>query len=216
VTCDVREIAVDLDHAHRREPSTPRAATIPRPVLSRVAAVRYVALLRGINVGGKTLVRMAELKTCFENLGFDGVSTYIASGNVLFGAGEDAAGELATRIEAAIERELGLPVKVVVLDREAYARIVEAIPKSWIGDGTVRANVAFVRPGTDARQLVRELAPDPAIEEVKAVDGAVLWATRRDSLNRSVVRKLIGGTAYKELTIRNLNTTLKLNELLAG
>jgi uncharacterized protein (DUF1697 family) len=181
-----------------------------------VAAVRYVALLRGINVGGKTLVKMAELKACFEDLGFERVSTYIASGNVLFEAEpEDDAG-LATTIEAGLERRLELPLKVVVLSRAAYAEIVAAIPASWIGNATVSANVAFVRPGTDASEVVRELAPDAAIEEMKAVDGAILWATRRDAINRSVVRKLIGGTAYKELTIRNLNTTLKLHDLLAG
>jgi uncharacterized protein (DUF1697 family) len=177
--------------------------------------VRYVALLRGINVGGRTLVKMADLKACFEQLGFDDVSTYIASGNVLFESGDDAAG-LATTIEAAIEQRFELPVKVVVLDRASYARIVKAIPKPWIGDGSLRANVAFVRPGTDAKAVVRDLEPDPAIEEVKAVKGAILWATRRDALNRSVMRKLIAGAAYKELTVRNLNTTLKLQELLAG
>ena len=178
--------------------------------------MRYVALLRGVNVGGRTLVKMADLKACFEDLGFGGVSTYIASGNVLFESDEADAAALATTIEAAIEQRFELPVKLVVLDRRAYARIVKAIPKPWIGDGTVRANVAFVRPGTDAKEVVRALEPDPAIEEVKAVDGAILWATRRDSLNRSAMRKLIAGAAYKELTVRNLNTTLKLNELLAG
>lgn len=176
--------------------------------------MRYVALLRGVNVGGRTLVKMATLKTCFEDLGFEDVSTYIASGNVLFETDEDDGAELATSIEAAIERRFELLVRLVVLDQKAYARIVKAIPKPWIGDDTVRANAAFVRHGTDAKEVVRELAPDPAIEEVKAVDGAILWATRRDSLNRSVMRKLIGGDAYKELTVRNLNTTLKLNDLL--
>jgi len=178
--------------------------------------VRYVALLRGINVGGKTLVKMADLRACFEQFGFEGVSTYIASGNVLFESDEDDATALATTIEAAIEKRFELPVKVVVLDRGSYARIVKAIPKPWIGDGALRANVAFVRPGTDAKQVVRDLEPDAAIEEVKAIDGAILWATRRDSVNRSVMRKLIAGAAYKELTVRNLNTTLKLHELLAG
>jgi uncharacterized protein (DUF1697 family) len=177
--------------------------------------VRYVALLRGINVGGRTLVRMAELKACLEDLGLGDVSTYIASGNVLFESDEGAAA-LATRIESAIEQRFELPVKVVVLDRQAYARIVKAIPKAWIGDATLRANVAFLRPGTDAKEVVRDLEPDAAIEEVKAVKGAILWATRRDSVNQSTMRKLIGGAAYKELTVRNLNTTLKLNELLGG
>ena len=178
--------------------------------------MRYVALLRGINVGGRTLVKMADLKTCFEELGFARVSTYIASGNVLFESDEDDAVALATRIESAIERQFELPVKVVVLDAKAYATIVKAIPEAWTHDDRLRANVAFLRRGSEAKEVVRELQPDPEIEEVKAVDGAILWATRRDSLNRSVMRKLIGGAAYKELTVRNLNTTLKLHELLSG
>ena len=178
--------------------------------------MRYVALLRGINVGGRTLIKMAELRECVEALGLGDVSTYIASGNVLFDSGRRDAAKLETEIARAIERRFELPVKVVVLDRAAYARIVRAIPKPWVGDASLRANVAFVRRGTDAKQVVRELRPDAAVEEVKAVDGAILWATRRDALDRSVMRKLIGGAAYKELTVRNLATTLKLQELLAS
>ena len=177
--------------------------------------MRYIALLRGINVGGKTLIKMEDLKACFEALGLDGVSTYIASGNVLFETSQRSAAKLETKIERAIELRFQLPVKVVVLDRAAYGRIVEAIPKSWVGDESLRANVAFVRRGIDAKQVVRELGPDAVIEEVKAIDGAILWATKRDALERSVMRKLIGGATYKELTVRNLNTTLKLQELLA-
>jgi uncharacterized protein (DUF1697 family) len=177
--------------------------------------VKYVALLRGINVGGKTLIKMADLRTCAEELGLDAVSTFIASGNLLFESAERSAAKLETKIERAVEKRFELPVKVVVLDRAAYARIVKAIPKTWVGDKELRANVAFVRRGTNAKQVVRELEPDPAVEEVKAVNGAILWATKRDSVNRSVMRKLIGGAAYKELTVRNLNTTLRLHDLLA-
>jgi uncharacterized protein (DUF1697 family) len=176
--------------------------------------VRYIALLRGINVGGKTLMKMADLKACFEGLGFDEVATYIASGNVLFESGKTDPAKLEAKIERAIQKRFDLPAKVVVLDRSAYGRIVKAIPKAWMDDASLRANVAFVRRGTNPRDVVRELQPDPAVEQVKAVDGAILWATRRDSLNRSVMRKLIGGAAYKEMTVRSLNTTLKLRELI--
>jgi uncharacterized protein (DUF1697 family) len=178
--------------------------------------VRYVALLRGINVGGKSLIKMADLKTCVEALGLEDVSTYIASGNVLFASGERETAKLERKIEHAIEQRFRLPVKVVVLDRPSYGRIVGAVPASWQGDAGLRANVAFVRRGTDARTVVRELDPDPAVEEVKAIKGAILWATKRDALNRSVMRKLIGGAAYKELTVRNVNTVLKLHELLSS
>ena len=148
--------------------------------------MRYVALLRGINVGGKTLIKMADLKTCVEELGLEDVSTYIASGNVLFETRKRDPARLEATIEDAIQQRFALPVTVVVLDRVAYARIAEAIPKAWIGDAGLRANVAFVRRGTVAKQVVRDLEPDPAVEEVKAIDGAILWATRRDALNRSV------------------------------
>ena len=178
--------------------------------------MRYVALLRGINVGGNTLIKMADLKTCVEELGLDDVSTYIASGNVLFESGRRDAAKLETEIERAIEKRFELPVKVVVLDRTALARIVKAVPKSWVGDESLRANVAFVRRGTDARRVVRELEPDRRVEEVKAITGAILWATKRSALNRSVMRKLVGGATYKELTVRNLRTTLKLDELVGN
>jgi uncharacterized protein (DUF1697 family) len=181
-----------------------------------VFLVRYVTLLRGINVGGKTLINMKDLKACIMELGLDDVSTYIASGNVLFDSRERGAARHQKKIEGAIENRFGLPVKAVVLDRRAYLRIVRAIPTAWVGNAAVRANVAFVRAGTDSKQVVRGLQPDPAVEEVRAVSGAILWATKRDALDRSVIRKLIGGAAYKELTVRSLNTTLKLRELLAG
>ena len=97
-----------------------------------------------------------------------------------------------------------------MLDRAPTGGSSEQSRKAWIGDTTLRANVAFLRRSTNAKQLVHELEPDPAVEEVKAVNGAILWATKREAINRSVMRKLIGGAAYKELTVRNLNTTLKL------
>jgi uncharacterized protein (DUF1697 family) len=179
------------------------------------AHVRYIALLRGINVGGKTQIKMADLKTSVEELGLENVSTYIASGNVLFESRARDAAKLEESIERAIEQRFRLPVKVVVLDRAAFTRIVKAIPRPWLGDNSLRANVAFVRRGTDAKQVIRELEPDAAVEEVKAINGAILWATKRNAVNRSVMRKLIGGAVYKELTVRNLSTTLKLQELLA-
>src|SRR5690348_5372113 len=112
---------------------------------------------------------MAELKACVESLGLDDVSTYIASGNVLFESSERDAAKLEAKIERGLERKLELPLKVVVLDRPGYARVVKAVPDRWLGDASLRANVAFVRRGTDARRLVRELEPDPAVEDVKAI-----------------------------------------------
>lgn len=178
--------------------------------------MRYVALLRGINVGGKSLVRMADLKDCVEELGYEDVSTFIASGNVLFETSERDAAKLESTLERAIERRFGLPITVVVRSRAEFRRIVDAIPRRWVGNDGVRVNVAFVRRALDGRKLARQLEPREGVDELVATKSALIWATRRDALTRSGLQKLIGSAAYKNLTVRNLNTTLKLEELLAA
>lgn len=180
-----------------------------------MAPMRYVALLRGINVGGKAVIRMADLKECVETLGYDEVSTFIASGNVLFETAERNAAKLESAIERALEKRFRLPITVVVRSRSEVGRIVKAIPAKWIGNDSLRVNVAFVRRTVDGRKLARQLPPKEGVDEVVATRSAVIWATRRDALTRSGMQKLVGDPAYKDVTVRNVNTTLKLHELLA-
>ena len=179
-------------------------------------AMRYVALLRGINVGGKSLIRMADLKECVEALGYEDVSTFIASGNVLFETAERNAAKLESAIERALERRFRLPITVVVRSRAEVERIVKAIPPSWIENDSLRVNVAFLRRTRDGRKLAREFEPREGVDELVATKSALIWATRRDSLTRTGMQKLVRDAAYKDMTVRNLNTTLKLRELLAG
>jgi uncharacterized protein (DUF1697 family) len=88
----------------------------------------HVALLRGINVGGRNKVPMAELREVVASLGHTGVSTYIQSGNVLFSTGEADAGKLAAALEAAISERFGLWASVVVLSRDELAALLAANP----------------------------------------------------------------------------------------
>jgi uncharacterized protein (DUF1697 family) len=178
--------------------------------------MRYVALLRGINVGGKSIVRMADLKQCLEDLGYEHVSTFIASGNVVFETSERNAAKLESAIERALEERFRLPITVVVRSRAEVGRIVKAIPAKWVGNESVRVYVAFLRRTRDGRKLAREIRPREGVDELVATKSALMWATRRDALTRSGLQKLPAGAAYKDMTLRNLNTTLKLHELLVG
>jgi uncharacterized protein (DUF1697 family) len=177
--------------------------------------VRYVALLRGINVGGNALIKMADLKDCVVALGHENVSTYIASGNLFFESRERSAPKLEAQLEDALAAAFGLPVKVVVRTPGEIAKIVARIPKAWIGNGDLRVNVAFLLRGVDARTVARELTPKEGIDELVPAPGALILATRRDALTRTGL-KLVGTPVYKQLTMRNLNTTLKLAELVGG
>ena len=88
----------------------------------------HVALLRGINVGGRNKVPMADLREVVTSLGHTGVSTYIQSGNVLFSTTEDDTAKLATALESAIEDRFGIWSSVVVLSRDELARVLAANP----------------------------------------------------------------------------------------
>src|SRR6185436_11820528 len=96
-----------------------------------VQPVNYVALLRGINLGDNNIIKMLDLKACFEDEGFENVSTYIASGNVLFGASAKEAGKLVGRLEKLLSKRFGYESRVVVCSQPELAEIVASCPKGF-------------------------------------------------------------------------------------
>jgi uncharacterized protein (DUF1697 family) len=177
---------------------------------------RYVALLRGVNVGGKGMVSMAALAETFRGLGFEDVRTYLNSGNVIFSATAAPAAELSTKIEPAIEKDTGLAVSVLVLDAAAVRSVVDALPPSWVTDATVRTDVLFLWPDVDEPGLLDRVPRNPDVDDVRYTPGALLWRIDRVNAGRSRETRLVGSALYKRMTIRNANTTRKLHEMLSG
>jgi uncharacterized protein (DUF1697 family) len=175
--------------------------------------VRYVALLRGVNVGGKAIIRMAELRECAADLGLEDLRTYIASGNLLFRSPERQASRLDTELGRAIEERFGLRVPVVVRSASEISRIASSIPAAWVGASDLRVTVAFLLRGANARGIAAGLKPREGIDELTMAPGALILATRRDALTRTGL-KLVGTDAYRSMTLRNATTALKLAELL--
>jgi len=177
--------------------------------------VRYAALLRGINVGGKALIPMSELRECVSAIGHADVSTYIASGNVIFDAPRRVAAALEAELEQAIEQRFALDVKVFVRTAAQLEAVAAAVPAQWVGNKQLRCNGVFLARELDRPSLVDELEPKDGIEEVIYVKGTLLWAARVASLAKSSMVKLSRRPEYKQMTVRNLNTTLKLRELVS-
>lgn len=175
----------------------------------------YLALLRGINVGGKNKVEMSRLKTTFEALGLTGVRTYINSGNVIFGDKRRKPAKLTSLLEEAIATDFGFPVKVLVREREAMASVAEAIPPSWKDDSTMRCYVMFLWGAVDEPAVVEGLTIKEDIDDVQYVPGAIIWRVDRDNLNRSGMMKVPSSDLYQSMTIRNCNTVRKLAEMAA-
>ena len=174
----------------------------------------YVALLRGINVGGKNLVKMADLKDCFEQLGFDGVRTYINSGNVIFRSGAKDKRRLARKIEPPLEALVGQPIRVLLRTLPEMEATAKALPDDWVNDSTMKCDVWFLTPEVDAPDVLDELSAKPEIEDVRYVDGAVIWRIDRSNYNRSRMPKVVGTELHKQLSVRNVNTVRKLTALM--
>jgi uncharacterized protein (DUF1697 family) len=175
----------------------------------------YVALLRGINVGGKTKVDMPTLREVFAGVGCEDVRTYINSGNVLF-RDKRAPRTLVSRLERAIEDEFGFPVPAQLRDLEAIRRLCEAIPDEWTNDGEQKTDVMFLASELDKPDLLESIVHDPDIETVLHGPGALVWNISRANQGRGNATRLARSDIYSRMTIRNVNTVRKLRELLEG
>jgi uncharacterized protein (DUF1697 family) len=181
---------------------------------SKTTAPVFVALLRGVNVGGNNIISMKSLKTSFEKLGFKDVGTYINSGNILFKAKERDARKLETKIEAMLSRDYKLGCKVVVRSSREMASLIENLPKSWDGDKQWKYNVIFLRHSIDSEEVIKRLGPKPKIEKVVYYPGTLLWSARISDMSQTTMFKLSGQKLFQEMTVRNTNTTRKLYELM--
>jgi uncharacterized protein (DUF1697 family) len=174
----------------------------------------FVALLRGVNVGGKNAVSMTALKDSFERLGLQDVRTYINSGNVLFRSSVTDARTLERRIDRMLAGEHGLASKVVVRSEAEMARVVKTIAATWKPDPRWKYNVMFLRPAVDSPDVLSGIALKPDIERAVYCPGTLLWSARLSGLGRTAMMKLVGQPLYREMTVRNVNTTKQILELM--
>jgi len=167
---------------------------------------RYVALLRGVNVGGVNM-KMADLADVVRGLGYDDVKTVLASGNVLFTT-PDAAAASKDRLEAALRERFGYEAWVHVLTVDAVQRIIDAFPYERSADR--HAYVVFVlKP--EVRDELLAVKLDPAVEQATAGDGVVYWSVPKgDTLESAMGKAQAAGRHKPWLTTRNLNTLEKL------
>ncbi len=175
----------------------------------------YVAFLRGVNVGGKGIVSMAAIKEALVAIGLSDVRTYINSGNVIFSTRASGPHELAARIEKALEQHTGMAIKVLVMDHKTLKKVVDAIPRNWVDDKTMRTYVLLLWKELDDRRILDRLPIKPGVDELRYTPGAVVWRVDRENVGRSQMNRIVGTPLYKNITVRSANTMRKLNELTA-
>ena len=176
----------------------------------------YVAFLRGINVGGNSIVSMADIKEAVTGAGFANVRTYINSGNVIFSSAASDTAKLASKIEMALAEKTGMAIKALVFDHRALKKIVAAIPATWVDGPAMRCYVMLLWAEVNDPEVLKQLPSNPDIDDVKYVPGAVIWRIDRENVTRSRMGKIAGTRFYKLQTTRNANTVRKLDALMAA
>lgn len=177
---------------------------------------KYLILLRGINVGGRNKIPMAELRKCLEKLGYSSVKTYIASGNAILQSDENPR-TIKTKIESTLIKHFKLNsdyIKVLVLTQKQLQAVVDNKPKGF-GDHpeNYHSDVIFLID-MDSSQVMSVFNPKEGVDKIWSGDGVIYSQRLSAERTKSRLNNIVGTSAYKSMTIRNWNTTTKLLELL--
>lgn len=176
-----------------------------------MAGQRFVALLRGINVGGHNVIKMADLRASFAGMGFTDVETLIASGNVVFTAKRASKSKLIADIEQRLSRDFRYRSRVHVVSADELTQVVAEAPTGFGGRPvTYRYDVLFVMEPFTAKQALAQVPVTPRVDEATAGRHALYFRRLVAKAAQSHLVRLAQQPVYQHLTVRNWNTTTKL------
>lgn len=173
--------------------------------------MQYILLLRGINVGGKNKVSMAELKKQLAELNFEKITTYINSGNILFYSDKKIE-EIKEGITALFEKNYDFKILFTLLSAKDYKKDSEELPPWWEED-LARKDIIFFTDECDKEAIIEDLMKLQLNNEIIHIgDKAVFWGKydENEFLKTAYHKHLIKQSYYKQITIRNGKTYEKI------
>ena len=176
---------------------------------------RYALLVRGINVGGKNKVVMAQLRQELTELGLEKVETYINSGNIFF-TSTDAKAQLVEKLEAFFEVHYPFIQSFSLLSLEDFEAELENLPEWWTKD-LARKDVLFYTEGLDVEQVIETVKSLELKDEVLHFGKlGIFWGKfSEESYSKTAYHKhLLKMPFYRHITIRNAKTFDKIGQLL--
>ena len=176
---------------------------------------KYLTLLRGINVGGNSIIKMADLKACFEKMGYTDVQTYIQSGNVIFRSVETDINKLIATIENGLSEKFNINIPVVVITHKQMKQVVETAPPDYGKDpDNYRYDVIFVKEPLTTSEAMSKITPRQGIDNTWHGESVLYFSRLTSKAGQSYLSKVMSLSIYKLMTIRNWNTTTKLLTLI--
>lgn len=172
---------------------------------------QYLALLRGINVGGNNVIKMVDLKTCFEYMGFTDVTTYIQSGNVLFSSEVQDKRKLTQEIEHVLSERFNYQSLVVVLSYGQLENTVKKAPENFGSNhAEYRYDVLFLKEPLKSEEAIKNIRLREGVDQAYQGKEVLYTSKLISKAGKSYLTKIVSHPMYQSLTIRNWNTTLNL------
>jgi uncharacterized protein (DUF1697 family) len=180
-----------------------------------MADIQYLALLRGINVGGNNIIKMADLKACFEDMGFTEVVTFIQSGNILFRSAEKDKTKLTQKIEQVLSKKFSYKSRLVVVPYKELKKAVERAPKGFGKElDKYRYDVIFLKEPLSSREAMKNVSIKEGVDSAYIGKSVLYFSRLISKASQSYLTKMIKLPVYQNMTIRNWNTTTKLLALM--
>lgn len=176
---------------------------------------RYLALLRGINVGGNNIIKMVDLKKSFEDIGCTDVITYIQSGNVIFTSTVSSIDTLEQIIQNKLSKQFKYDSCVVVVPERELSQVVTNAPTGFgKKPAKYRYDVIFLKRPATVGEAMKQIVLRDGVDTVTTGKTALYFSRVIAKAGKSYLSKVIQKPIYKSMTIRNWNTTTKLLALM--
>jgi uncharacterized protein (DUF1697 family) len=173
----------------------------------------HLALLRKINVGGNNVIKMNDLKTLFEEMGFTNVKTYIQSGNVLFSSFEKSTTKTKEKIDKELSGKINSKIKLLTLD-EMKEIIIEKPELYGEENDKYRYTIIFLIDPLKAKDAIKEIKMRAGIDEIWDGKNVLYVSQLKSQMTKSYLTKIVGTSIYQNMTLRTWNVTKKLYELM--
>ena len=178
--------------------------------------IKFIALLRGINVSGQKIIKMSELKLLFEEMGFQDVQTYIQSGNVIFSSKEKSGKKLEAKISASIKNKFGFDVPVIVINPKEIEYVLKNNPFIQKKKAVEKLYVTFLSE-TPSVENINKISRNNYSPEEYIIEGKHIYLFLPNGAGKAKLNNNLFENKLKvDGTSRNWKTIQKLSELVSS
>ena len=181
-----------------------------------MANTNYLALLRGLNVGGENIIKMTDLKACFEKNKLENVATYIQSGNVLFETAETDHVKLIKKLENALSKTFSpYKARIILCSHAKLRQIVQEAPEGFGSQPQkYHYDVIYLKAPLTVSEAMNSVTTKQGVDEAFIGPGVLYFSRLTARATQSYSARIVALPVYQGMTIRNWNTTSKILALM--